>query len=210
MPNKICGAKTKGGSPCKTSPMENGRCRLHGGATPRGLANPNTKHGRWSKDLPTRLAAKYQQAKSDEQLLELRDELAVVDVRLSDLLSGVDAGGASETWRELSRMVAAYKSAGEDERPAMLDSIFATVKRGARDWQRWEDVFKAIERRTRLAESERKRLVEMQQMMTSDQAMTLLAAVVDTVRKHVTDPNALRGISADITRLVADGVRYTH
>lgn len=31
MEKKICGAKTRKGIPCKKSPLQNGRCRLHGG-----------------------------------------------------------------------------------------------------------------------------------------------------------------------------------
>jgi hypothetical protein len=38
-----CGAKTRAGTPCKRPGRKsNGRCRLHGGATP-------IKHGRYSK-----------------------------------------------------------------------------------------------------------------------------------------------------------------
>ena len=28
-----CGAKTRGGTPCRTPPMPNGRCRMHGGTS---------------------------------------------------------------------------------------------------------------------------------------------------------------------------------
>lgn len=42
-----CGAKTRGGSPCRNLPMRNGRCRMHGGAstgakTAAGLARVRT------------------------------------------------------------------------------------------------------------------------------------------------------------------------
>ena len=51
-----CGAKTRKGSPCRSPAMQNGRCRMHGGAstgprTPAGLARSrraNWKHGRYS------------------------------------------------------------------------------------------------------------------------------------------------------------------
>lgn len=36
--------------------MANGRCRMHGGLSLRGLASPRYKHGRYSKDLIARLA----------------------------------------------------------------------------------------------------------------------------------------------------------
>lgn len=187
--------------------MENGRCRLHGGATPRGLANPNTKSGRWSKDLPTRLAAKYEAALADQKLLELRDELAVIDTRLSELLGKVDTGEAGALWDRLRKVLAELRAAkgDPDKQRDLLSEMMKLVEGGAEDWMTWDDVFRTIERRARIAESERRRLVEMQQMMSNEQAMTLLAAVVDTVRRHVTDRDALKGISADLSRLIAHG-----
>jgi|GEM_PF-2518209 len=44
MENLICGAKTRSNSclPCKLKPLANGRCRFHGGLTPK-------KHGQFTK-----------------------------------------------------------------------------------------------------------------------------------------------------------------
>lgn len=46
MDKAICGAKSRSnhGLPCKLSPMENGKCRFHGGKTP-------IKHGRYSNKV---------------------------------------------------------------------------------------------------------------------------------------------------------------
>ncbi|MBQ3565260.1 MAG: hypothetical protein IJA14_03870 [Alphaproteobacteria bacterium] len=54
LPN-VCGAKTKFGR-CQNPPMENGRCRLHGGLTPKRHPNHQAKFnalktGRYSKQL---------------------------------------------------------------------------------------------------------------------------------------------------------------
>ena len=54
VPN-VCGAKTKFGK-CRNLPMENGRCRLHGGLTPKRHPNHQAKFnalktGRYSKQL---------------------------------------------------------------------------------------------------------------------------------------------------------------
>lgn len=40
-----CGAKTRSGQPCKSPPMANGRCRMHGG---RSTGRP-VIHGRFTK-----------------------------------------------------------------------------------------------------------------------------------------------------------------
>lgn len=208
MSARKCKAKSKRtGKRCNANAVtDRDVCYHHGGRTPRGANLPQTKHGRYSKDLPANLAGKYEAAISDQALLELRDELALIDVRLSDLVHSVDAGGASDTWKSLASLASEYKATKDrDAKARTLGTILDTIRRGAADWQRWEDVFRTIERRVRVAESERKRLVEMQQMMTSEQAMVLLTAVVDTVRRHVTDREALRGISTDISAILAAG-----
>lgn len=54
-----CGARTRGGSPCRNIAMKNGRCRMHGGAstgarTPAGLARVRTVgliHGGRSREM---------------------------------------------------------------------------------------------------------------------------------------------------------------
>ena len=54
LPN-VCGAKTKFGN-CQSPPMENGRCRLHGGLTPKNHPNHKArlnalKTGRYAKSF---------------------------------------------------------------------------------------------------------------------------------------------------------------
>ncbi len=47
-----CGARTRSGHPCRSAAMSNGRCRMHGGASPgapTGERNGNYKHGRYTQ-----------------------------------------------------------------------------------------------------------------------------------------------------------------
>ena len=51
-----CGAKTRGGNPCRSPAMANGRCRMHGGSSPgapRGNKNA-VKHGRYTAEAVRR------------------------------------------------------------------------------------------------------------------------------------------------------------
>lgn len=66
----------------------------------------------------------------------------------------------------------------------------------------WERIIAGIEQRRKLVESERKRLVEMRQMITAEQALALIAAISDVVRRHVDDPHILGAISRDIARII--------
>jgi hypothetical protein len=55
-PRRICGARTRSGTPCPTPAMPNGRCRMHGGASPgppKGSRNA-LKHGRYGAEAIAR------------------------------------------------------------------------------------------------------------------------------------------------------------
>jgi hypothetical protein len=46
----MCGAKKrKSGEPCRAAAMANGRCRVHGGTSLKGVASPSFKNGKRSK-----------------------------------------------------------------------------------------------------------------------------------------------------------------
>src|SRR5262245_55932757 len=52
VPRRICGARTRNGTPCLTPAMPNGRCRMHGGLSP-GAPKGNLharKHGYYGAD----------------------------------------------------------------------------------------------------------------------------------------------------------------
>lgn len=171
---------------------------------------PQTTHGRYSKYLPARLAARYQEAQADTELLALREEISLIDSRLSDLLKRVDTNEAGHWWKELQRVYKEYREAeGKADLPAMRAALYQwgdIVRLGTSDYAAWNEVYNVLEQRRKLVESERKRLVEMQQMITSERAMLLISALVGVVRDHVTDPIILKAISADVGKLIAIGV----
>jgi len=88
---RICGASIKNGSRrCQTKQvLSNGRCRMHGGTVKRGLASPNTKTGRYSLDLPTRVLARYEAAMADPTLLSLKDDIALVQAAIAQTLDEI-------------------------------------------------------------------------------------------------------------------------
>ena len=84
---RVCGAKTRQGNPCQRSPARGRtRCRLHGGATPRGRASPHFKTGKYSSLLPDRLIGRYEEGQAAADLRSLRSEIALLQVRIIELL----------------------------------------------------------------------------------------------------------------------------
>lgn len=214
MSYRACSATSKRtGENCKARAMRGKDvCYHHGGKTPTGVALPQTRTGRYSKYLPERLAERYEQAASDPDLLALREDVALLDARLSQLLSKADAGESAEAWKRIRKALKDYQKAragGKPERKKeTLYALEDAIEKGGSDLEVWEEIASHLEMRRKLTESERKRLIEMNQMVRADQAMTLVAALVATVRRHVTDRDQLAAISSDISSLmVADGGR---
>lgn len=178
---------------------------MHGGKTPTGIALPQTKHGRYSKVLPTRMLERYNAAITDPELLNLSAEIAVVDSRLSDLLIRVESGDAGEIWDKLSKAKDKYRDASLKadiaEMGAQLDAMIRLIERGAQDVAAWREIHGVLEQRRRLVESERKRLVEQEQVITLHEAQTLYHALATAVKNNVTDGDTLARIQADWTRL---------
>ena len=190
--------------------MANGRCRLHGGKSLKGIASPVlTQGGRYSKYLPTRMQERYEQSRTDSELLALREDIALVDGRLADLLKRVDHGEAGAAWKEaraafLELSIAMSTSDGAKLIKASKE-LEQVIGRGLSDYMAWDEISRLLEQRRKLSESERKRLVDMQNMITSEQAMLLMRAMLDSVKRNVIDVPTLTAIQNDFIRFSEAG-----
>jgi hypothetical protein len=171
-----------------------------------GAASPHYKGGRYSKFLPARMAGRYQEARADGELLALREDIALTDARLSDLLSRVDTGESGAIWTALNaarlELIACKQGGDLKGQMAALNLIMELISQGHTDYRAWGEVASVLDQRRRLVESERKRLVEMQQMISSERMMILLGAVVGVIQEHVRDTATLSGITAGIQKLI--------
>lgn len=178
---------------------------MHGGKSLVGAASPTFTTGRYSKYLPQRLTERYQQAVQDTELLALREEVALLDARLADLLSRVDAGESGQMWQQANKaflsVMRFYRARDYKHVDGALFDLEQALEGGLNDYLAWEELRQIVDQRRKLVESERKRLVEMQQVITAEQAMVLVTTIVDSVRKHVRDRDALAAISDDIRRI---------
>ena len=180
---------------------------MHGGNAVRGIASGTFKTGRYSKHLPSRLAAQYIAAESDPRLLELRDEVALTDARLADLLSRVDTGESGALWAQLKQaradLLLAQRASDKAKQVEALNLIIDTISQGHADYRAWAEIGGVIEQRRKLVESERKRLIEMQQTLTVERAMLLIGAISGVIKAHVHDRTTLAAIGRDIESIIS-------
>lgn len=182
---------------------------MHGGKHPKGIASPHYKTGRYSKVLPARLSARYEEARQDAALLELRDEIGLVDSRLSDLIGRVDTGESGAIWQALKAAYLDLLRAKHDPAKAALalHAIGELITRGHADYAAWGEIAAVLEQRRRLVESERKRLIELQQTISVNQAMVLVTALLSSIKTHVQDRATLAKIQDDFSRLTTQEPR---
>lgn len=191
----LCGAKTRNGGKCRQPPLANGRCRLHGGKASFGKANGRYVDGRYSKYLPTKLQSRFAEAFADPALLELKPEIALIDGRMSELLETLN-DKASVDFGELW---GAYKTAvnrGEQKRVDQMIVQIDDALANGRDRERtWNQLGEQIDRRMRLVESERKRLVQLQEFVAAEQMRHFIIRIQQLIEENVTDRGALINIT---------------
>jgi hypothetical protein len=200
-----CTAKSKrSGQQCRRfAVIGMDKCMMHGGKTPRGIASPRFKTGRYSRHLPVELAALYKRALTDADLLSLRDDLALLQARLCQLLESGESrslwSAATSAWEEVK---AAFRAGQVEAMQAALDELDVIMSRGSADTTRWIEVYDVLGQLRRTRESESRRMVELQQMIRADEAMLLVTTMLSAVKENVTDRQALSAIGNSFLRLI--------
>ncbi len=192
------------------------KCYHHGGRSPSGLASPNFRTGKYVNSLPMDLVANYVALMHDEDYLSLRNEIAVVSMRINDVFGRMYADGFPDIG-ELRRAMLNYDDAarkadnastdqGRDKWTADMDRHLDTVRDMiySLDDHRagWGEVDKLSNTLRRLVDTDRKRVTEGRAMMRADDALTRATMLAKSVKRHVDDPQTIAAIWDDFTRIM--------
>lgn len=204
-----CGAKrSQGPGFCLRDPMANGsgRCPKHGGRALRGAESGTFVHGRYSRYVPVRLLARLGEARADPELLSLREDIALVDARVGELLERVESGESARAWAQLRKIwkdFERFRAAGNvPKMQEMLELLAEPLGRGLTDHDAWAEIGLHLDRRQRLVEAQQRYLERIQATLTVEEAMSMLGTILDVLRRHVTDQATLDAIGADLEQLV--------
>lgn len=164
------------------------------------------KHGRYSRLFPTALLARYEEALRDDDILNLNEEIALMTFRIGELVKGQMRGESAELWKTLHRACQSLRNAIDDgdllEAEFKLTHLEQIIRDGVDMASTWTEVQMLTESKRRLVETQRKTLVDAEQMITIDRMMVLLSAVVHIIQTKVTDESTATAISAEIRQLV--------
>lgn len=202
----LCGAKTRSGQPCQNPPMPNGRCRMHGGKSPVGLASPHTKTGRYSKDLPTRLAAHYEETAHDPELLSLRQDIRLIDALMKDDFGNLDTGESAEAWGKMQEAVdkidIGISSKKYDDVQKGLHQMRLIIDKRVLHYASVAEIRSKLEQRRKLVETEQKITLAGEQAISVEKAMMLIGAIAGILKTRIHDTNTLSAIQQDISLLL--------
>ena len=176
-------------------------CYHHGGVTPRGTDAGAFRHGRYSKSIPDRLTATYQQSLADEQRHDLRDELALSRAKADDILSRMEHSESDSLWlvlRNKTREMHCASAQGEVARATRLQEEILSLIESGDEALAWADLDHWLGRIQRLSEADVRIAIAKQQWISVEQLMTMMAMILAAIRRHVPDERTQRALGRDL------------
>lgn len=202
----VCGAqRSRGRGVCQAVALyPNGRCRVHGGPSNSvsGANHYNYKDGKRSrlvKALPKRLTEAAQAVLDDPSRLEMTEHLGVLNAMLMDSI-GRWEGDGRELWGEMQRGWERYRAArargNVEKMQAAMETLEDLADRGYADYLARTESRAIIQDIRQVADTERKRLIDAQLMLSADQVYLFVAQVMEDVNAEVKDKETLGRLQA--------------
>lgn len=184
-------------------------CHYHGAGYPSKPGGRPPVTGRYSRHLPARLIQKYEEFLTDPDIVSLRSEMALIDTRISELVEQLEDASNQDAWLKIRQASSLLRKASKDANALMdVEGLLEEALDMREDEEKiWSTVFKNIDQRRKLAEAERRRIESAQHYLTMEQASSLIAFLIDTVKTHVQDPQVLSAISQRLGRLSSGAER---
>jgi hypothetical protein len=136
----------------------------------------------------------YERALNDPDPTRVRELFAVCDARLMMLLNRLCGESSSQ-------------QAQSDGSVVLIDSVFDSAQAGIQvhsDCEElWERIYRVVELRRRLSDTESRIRERSQHPLTAEQAVAFVEIVANSLKKHVTDPVTLRGVADELRPIVA-------
>ena len=203
----ICGSELANGDFCKNPPVEGGSyCRLHGGKGAKLLDNYTYRHGKYSNYLRKDLLRAYLDAIASPDLYSMSDEIGLLDARMVMLVQQTTSGDTQQLMNslwEVQGLVKGLVNGKEVDIKDLVTHIDHAISEASAERRRWEEIYSVIESRRKLVESERKRELDAQRMISEKEALGMLALILNLVRKYVDDQKVVEKIGAELTRIAA-------
>lgn len=182
------------------------RCRNHGREAPRGPAAGNWRHGRYSKYINTDLGERYDEARTNPELLSLQDDLAMIEARLTELfdeLRGMRSEESITTWQKAKNTYRRMKRAIDEQDGAtviaameVLDGVF---EEGRSPVRIWDEILELMNKKRIMAETQSRIVTRERLVISVEEFNVLVARTIGIIKQHVSDRAAIAAIVREFT-----------
>lgn len=197
---------------CQRYALANGRCHLHGGrATAQAYTVTTAKSGRrsliWQRQELARWYADAMAA-DEEEMMNLGDEIALVDVRINQVLADIEnmAAEAITTDQILERLEALELVDDAKQLKKGIGELMGEIAKLRNQDIAWAAVGDWIERRRKLVDTESERKARQDAMLSFEQAVQMIRflqqAFVITIENLVRDPALQKKLKAEHSKHV--------
>ena len=208
---------------CRKKPMRNGRCGKsgsggHGGDHPIGAMSPTFIDGRnsvgraklYGKQLEGResLRNMFIEAMRDPNYLSLEADMAIMTARRAELLAELDAldpqlieSGIDRHAKEMRRALGRGKNT---DVVFHANEILGLLGKGKDNRERWREWISITGQVAKMADTERKRIVEARQFVPIQEMINLQNETIKAVRNAIA--SAAEEAHADIMRAHKKGI----
>jgi DNA primase large subunit len=186
--------------------MPNGRCRMHGGASLRGMDSPTFKTGRYSRSIPDHLADRYRASLEDEERHDLRDEIAVAEAKVAECLyrMSVDPGDSDTLWIKLRNLEREIRRSDKVQGKQLLALLLQTIREGGEAASASRELDAWIARKSRSVETDMRVAKDKQHFIRVEEFMAAMSAVLEVIRRNVEDDETRRRMGREL-RAIAEG-----
>jgi len=201
------------------------KCRAHGGTALKGIAAPATKTGIHSAYLPKRYAQDYESALQRGDVMQLQNEIAITEARLSELYRNLNGSSSEEIFLQMQtrldhidRLQKAIEranrlddatervkrvAAARDKTTELVAEIFDLVRLGSKDYQQWIEIEKFQKHKRNLIQVERQLEIDQGVLIQVSAVTLMLSALMSSIQANVRDRSALQAIQGDFISITS-------
>lgn len=191
----------------------NGRCKLHGGtygdkAKKRATANAL----RYSTAVPGRLLSEYENAHARGELIDLRPEIALVEVRTNEVLKSLDRDGTPvatqgqllEAWKKFEE---AYGTEDTNSIAKSLETLSRLIRKGAAEYYTWRELWELVNIRRGLVQSQVDIMLKVGQALTIEQVRLYTLQLAIEIKKAIGE-KLNSDVGEALLDVIADKIEY--
>lgn len=152
--------------------------------------------------MPADVAKLARQAAADAELRNIREGIAIADVRIRDLCGSLELGTGS--WDAAAKALRNLQAAGDDLNAARkaLDDLNAAVVHGRTVEAAWKEIRELLQEKDRLLTGEVTRHKATADTIPADRVANFMVGMIDALREESEDRDLVRRVLSRWERLM--------